>query len=50
MEAPGANVVFGQVMVPSMSPAEAPVNVSATDRPVTVTFPVLVAKKLYVTV
>ncbi len=50
VEAPGARVVVGQVIVPSVSPEEAPVNVSATDRPVTVTFPVLVAKKLYVTV
>ncbi len=50
VEAPGARVVVGQVMVPSVSPADAPVKVSATDRPVTVTFPVLVAKKLYVTV
>ncbi len=50
VEAPGARVVVGQVIVPSVSPADAPVNVSATDRPVTVTFPVFVAKKLYVTV
>ncbi len=50
VEAPGARVVVGQVIAPSVSPADAPVNVSATDRPVTVTFPVLVAKKLYVTV
>ncbi len=50
VEAPGARVVVGQVIAPNVSPEEAPVNVSATDRPVTVTFPVLVAKKLYVTV
>ncbi len=50
VEAPGARVVVGQVIAPNVSPADAPVKLSATDRPVTVTFPVLVAKKLYVTV
>ncbi len=50
VDAPGARVVVGQVIAPNVSPAEAPVKLSATERPVTVTFPVFVAKKLYVTV
>ncbi len=50
VDAPGARVVVGQVIAPNVSPEEAPVKLSATDRPVTVTFPVLVARKLYVTV
>jgi hypothetical protein len=47
---PGANVVTGQLMVGTVSPVDGDVNVSATARFFTVTFPEFVTANEYVTV